>query len=125
MKSGRKRKLGKIRRQTGLTPKQWKVLRKRVVELQGRRCAICGEPGRDGSSMRVKAGTPLWDGSVAESDTTVRRLYLDHDHARGRVRGALCFRCNHRLLGRGLEDWRLHRDAAQYLRSARDYRSEV
>ena len=51
-----------------------------------------------------------------------RRLPVDHDHKTGRVRGALCFRCNHRLLGRGLEDARLHESAAEYLRSDCDGR---
>jgi hypothetical protein len=42
-------------------------------------------------------------------------LVVDHDHKSGRVRGLLCFRCNHRLLGRGLEDAFLHQQAALYL----------
>lgn len=42
-------------------------------------------------------------------------LEVDHDHKTGRVRGLLDFHCNHRLLGRGLEDPDLHRKAATYL----------
>ena len=44
-----------------------------------------------------------------------RPLMIDHDHKDGRVRGKLCYRCNHRLLGRGLEDAFLHQQAALYL----------
>ena len=42
-------------------------------------------------------------------------LRVDHDHKNHRVRGLLCYRCNHRLLGRGLEDAWLHQAAALYL----------
>ena len=42
-------------------------------------------------------------------------LRVDHDHKTERVRGLLCYRCNHRLLGRGLEDAFLHQQAALYL----------
>ena len=52
-----------------------------------------------------------------------RRLYIDHDHKTGRVRGKICFRDNHRLLGRGLESAWLHEQAALYLLSTFDGRS--
>ena len=53
----------------------------------------------------------------------VRRMYVDHDHQSGRVRGILCYPCNHRLLGRGLEDPFVHERAAAYLRSTFDGRN--
>ena len=49
-------------------------------------------------------------------------LVVDHAHKSGRVRGLLCWRCNHRLLGRGLEDAFLHQQAAEYLLSEFDGR---
>lgn len=49
-------------------------------------------------------------------------LRIDHDHKTGRVRGKLCYRCNHRLLGRGLEEAFLHQQAALYLLSTFDGR---
>jgi hypothetical protein len=49
---------------------------------------------------------------------------VDHDHKPPhRVRGLLCFRCNHRLLGRGLENAFLHTQAANYLLSDFDGRT--
>lgn len=107
----RKRK-ARSNRRGGLTAKQWKALRARVIKAQGNKCAMpgCEAPGHDGPSKKVRG-------------VTIRRLYLDHDHKTGRVRGALCFRCNHRLLGRGLEDWMLHWGAAKYLKSTRDWRT--
>src|SRR3990167_7565158 len=42
-------------------------------------------------------------------------LRVDHSHKTKVVRGLLCYRCNHRLLGRGLEDAFLHQQAANYL----------
>ena len=44
-------------------------------------------------------------------------LRVDHSHKTKVVRGLLCYRCNHRLLGRGLEDAFLHQQAAIYLLS--------
>jgi len=105
----KKRKRGKLFLQTGLTGKQWKELRRRVI-AHNPRCFICGAVGHGGPSKKLEDGT------------TLRRLYLDHDHKNGRVRGLLCFRDNHRLLGRGLESAELHRRAARYLDGTWDAR---
>ena len=37
-----------------------------------------------------------------------RNLAVDHDHESGRIRGLLCFNCNHRLLG-----WYIRDDVAK------------
>lgn len=55
----------------GLAPGDYEKL----LELQGKRCAIC--------RARPKS----------------KRLAVDHDHATGAVRGLLCSRCNHELMG--------------------------
>lgn len=44
------------------------------LEEQGGVCKICGKTNDSG-----------------------KRLHVDHDHQTGKVRGLLCFRCNHRL----------------------------
>jgi len=60
-----------IEKTYGLTPEQYDELLKR----QGGKCAIC--------RARPKS----------------KRLAVDHDHGTGEVRGLLCSRCNHDLLG--------------------------
>ena len=67
-----------------------------LVKKQNGVCAICG-----------KAETSSVYGVVKE-------LALDHCHQTGRIRGALCLRCNNGL-GRFLHDPELLRAAAQYL----------
>lgn len=64
-----------------------------LLVVQGNRCAICPSESGDG------------DGS---------RLFLDHCHATGRVRGLLCNRCNS-ALGYMRDDPSLLRRAANYL----------
>ncbi len=61
----------------------------RLLTAQGGHCALC------------------------PTKPKTRRLHVDHDHATGRVRGLLCYRCN-RALPAGLNaDWHLR--AAGYL----------
>ena len=79
-----------LRRKYGLTWRQYQAM----VFDQKNLCKICLRPPRPG-------GLPL---------------RVDHDHkGTRRVRGLLCHRCNHRLLGRGLENAWLHQAAAVYL----------
>jgi len=78
-----------LREQYGLTYRQYKEM---LFQQKGL-CKICLRPPKPG-------GMPL---------------VVDHDHRSGRVRGLLDWRCNHRLLGRGLEDAFLHQQAALYL----------
>lgn len=42
-------------------------------------------------------------------------LAVDHDHKTGEIRGLLCSRCNHKLLGSANDDPQRLRDAADYL----------
>ena len=86
-----------LRRTYGLTLTQF---RKMEFEQKGL-CKICLRKPKPGKS-----------------------LHVDHDHKPPhRVRGLLCFRCNHRLLGRGLENAFLHTQAANYLLSDFDGRT--
>ena len=85
-----------LRRKYGLTHKQYVSM----LRLQGGKCAICWRTPKPG-----------------------KRLHVDHCHKTGRVRGALCFVCNHRLLGRGREVPEHHERAATYLRATFDGRA--
>jgi len=68
-----------------------------MLEGQGYGCAICG-----GVPKRQK------------KDGSLYRLMTDHNHRTGRVRGLLCFQCNHLVLGKFAQPERLRR-AADYL----------
>ena len=63
----------------GLTLEQYDEM----LEQQGEVCAICGEANLDG-----------------------KRLYVDHNHETGKVRGLLCLKCNNRLGVLENKDWR-------------------
>ena len=82
------RRPGRMRAQYGLTAGEFASL----LESQGGVCAICRKPpsGR-------------W-----------RRLFVDHDHHTGAVRGFLCSRCNLGI-GHFYDDASLLTDAARYL----------
>lgn len=64
---------------------------KRIFALQGGRCAVC----------RNKPASI--------------RFAVDHDHVTGEVRGILCKRCNHDLLGGGHDDVKVLWRAVEYL----------
>lgn len=67
-----------------------------MVQAQGNRCAICGDPP-DPNGIRASS-----------------RLHVDHDHDTGAVRGLLCNRCN-RGVGYFRDAAGLMRKAAQYI----------
>ena len=71
----------------GMTTEQYDMLLKRQQGC----CAICGTAPR------------------------TRRLAVDHDHKTGKVRGLLCKRCNHNLLGAAHDQIPLLRKAIAYL----------
>jgi hypothetical protein len=73
----------------GLTVQQFWAMER----MQGNVCALCCKPPKAGG----------------------RPLEIDHDHKTGRVRGLLCWFCNHKRVGRA----RSAGDAAIYLRLAR------
>lgn len=85
----------RLQRTYGITQRVYRTM----LTTQNGGCAICSRAPRAG-----------------------KNLHVDHDHKTGRVRGLLCFRCNRRLLGRGLEVPELHEAAAKYLRSTVDWR---
>ncbi len=64
-----------------------------MLEYQQMRCAICQRYSK-------------------------QRLSIDHDHDTGRVRGLLCTRCNHRLLGAAQDNIDIILRAADYLRNS-------
>lgn len=78
-----------LRRTYGITEDEYQ----RVLAHQGGKCAIC--------LTKPAAG---------------KNLHVDHDHRTGLVRGLLCMRCNHDLLGRRDKDPGLFDRAAEYLR---------
>jgi hypothetical protein len=74
-------------RRYGLKPGDYQKL----LAAQGGRCAICGcAPGR-------------------------KRFAVDHDHKTLEVRGLLCLRCNHHLLGASHDDTPILYAAIAYL----------
>lgn len=73
----------------GITPEEYE----RIWAAQGRRCAICRAIPR----------------SI--------RFAVDHDHKSGEVRGILCKRCNHDLLGGAHDSIDLMWSALKYLLS--------
>jgi hypothetical protein len=78
-----------LKRLYGLTIEQYDAM----LVLQDGRCAICNR-------------RPL----MAQPD-----LAVDHDHVTGKVRGLLCGRCNHDLLGIFGDDPGFYMRAEEYL----------
>lgn len=82
-----KRREQRNRSTYGVEPDEWQA----VFDLQGGRCAICGNAQLD------------------------RSIATDHDHKTGAPRGLLCKRCNHDLLGAAFDSLRILRNAVRYL----------
>lgn len=71
-----------------------------LLEKQDHKCAICGS-------------------SDSQSERTSGKLFIDHCHSTGKVRGLLCSKCNH-ALGQFNDQEDLLLKAVEYLRSNRD-----
>jgi hypothetical protein len=78
---------GMIQRTYGITADEYAA----IFKAQGGKCGICG--GRPRSE----------------------RLAIDHDHTTQEVRGLLCSRCNHELLGAAHDSLDLLRKAVAYM----------
>ena len=95
--------------------------------LKGRRCAGC--KARHDRDRRVTATYQLEPGGYERlfdyqggrcaicrnAPTGRRRLVVDHNHRTGAVRGLLCDRCNHDLLGGAHDDVMLLARAVLYI----------
>jgi hypothetical protein len=53
--------------------------------------------------------------SICGHSQRFQALATDHDHRTGEVRGKLCYRCNHLILGGGHDSLQLLRNAVAYL----------
>jgi hypothetical protein len=71
-----------------------------MLQMQDGRCGLCGAD------------------SPGKQTGTDKKMYVDHDHQSGKVRGLLCSRCN---VGLGMfrDDPELMRRAAEYIEKAR------
>ena len=79
-----------LRKKYGITPEQYYVM----FEAQNGNCAICG----------------------INQSQFVKKLYVDHSHKTGKVRGILCVNCN-MLIGHAMEDPEILNKAIAYLKS--------
>lgn len=71
---------------------------RRILKEQGGKCAICGSE---------------------IGDVMGNRLYVDHDHVSGKVRGLLCSKCNFGL-GNFNDDIELMKKAIKYLEGSNE-----
>jgi hypothetical protein len=90
------------------------------------RCKACHAKGaRDSHRMSVYGLSPAGHKKLAETQDdrcaicrkrqTMKSVAVDHDHKTGVVRGLLCKRCNHDLLGAAFESVKILLAAATYL----------
>lgn len=81
----------------GITPEEFE----KILENQGGGCAICGAKQTNVTTRKEKIE---------------KKLYIDHDHETGKVRGILCHHCNFGL-GQFRDDPELLRKAISYLKT--------
>ena len=60
---------------------------------------------------------------ICDAIESTQRWHIDHDHKTNKIRGILCFRCNH-LLGNARDDVNVLRNAMNYLLGEPTMRSE-
>jgi len=84
----RKTRTARLKHYYGLTLEEYD----QILETQNGVCKICGSINLDG-----------------------RRLYIDHDHKTGKIRGLLCHKCNS-MLGYVNDDINVLLKAVSYLR---------
>lgn len=89
----------KLKRQYGLTIEDYNAM----LDSQNGVCKICGMP--ETKMQRRGSDTKL----------TPESLHVDHDHATGKIRGLLCYKCN-TALGKFDDNPELFRRAIAYLR---------
>lgn len=86
-----------LKKKYGITRAQYDAM----LVSQGGGCALCNAPPK------------------------TRALHVDHDHATGRVRGLLCFRCNRLRVGPARDtEVELYERLVAYLRSPFDGRKK-
>lgn len=92
----------------------------------GYMCLPCQRGYNQARSLRTNYGLTIdeydfilatQDGrcAICEGRPRKYRLHVDHDHKTGEIRGLLCSRCNHKLLGSANDDPSRLRKAADYL----------
>lgn len=97
--------------------------------VSGSRCRACASIARHASSVEKVYGITIeqYDEllalqggrcAICRQRAVSKRLAVDHDHASGAVRGLLCSRCNHDLLGAAHDDVRYLWAALHYLMAA-------
>lgn len=94
----------------------------------GSRCKACASKARQEAHVEKTFGLgpegyeqlyALQDGkcAICRKRQVDRRIAVDHDHKTGAVRGLLCKRCNHDLLGAAFDSLRILEAAVAYLKN--------
>jgi len=99
-----------------------------VMWFKGSRCPKCTLKRNRQQALLAKFGITLdeYDAllaaqggrcAICSSSPKTQRYAVDHDHQTGKVRGILCMRCNHKLLGGARDKIELLVRAIKYLQS--------